>query len=128
MGNGTPIGTVRASGSAKAGAHHWLAQRFTAIGLLVLGAWLITSLLMLPNLSFYSVHDWAGHLVPASGLVLLVVCALWHARLGVAVMVEDYVHDEGSRFGVMALLNLLAFGGGAIGLIAILRIAVGGGQ
>ena len=119
---------MRASGSAKAGAHHWLAQRFTAIGLLVLGAWLITSLLMLPNLSFYSVHDWAGHLVPASGLVLLVVCALWHARLGVAVMVEDYVHDEGSRFGVMALLNLLAFGGGAIGLIAILRIAVGGGQ
>ena len=49
MGNGTSIGRVRGLGSAHSGAHHWLLQRFTAIGNLVLMAWFITSVLLLPD-------------------------------------------------------------------------------
>ena len=44
MGNGTNIGRVRALGSAHAGAHHWLLQRFTAIGNLITGLWLMFAL------------------------------------------------------------------------------------
>ena len=51
MGNGTSIGRVRGLGSAHSGSHHWLVQRFTAIGNLVLGIWFVVSLMALPNLS-----------------------------------------------------------------------------
>ena len=47
MGNGTSIGRVRGLGSAKSGTHHWLLQRWTAIGNLVLVAYLAVSLLLL---------------------------------------------------------------------------------
>ena len=46
MGNGTSIGKVRGLGSAHGGSHHWLLQRFTAVGNLLLILWLIASLLM----------------------------------------------------------------------------------
>ena len=50
MGNGTSIGRVRGLGAAHAGPHHWLLQRWTAIGNLLLIAFLAISLLLLPNL------------------------------------------------------------------------------
>lgn len=125
MGNGTPLGEVRGLGSAKAGAHHWLVQRFTAIGLLVLGVWFVTSLLMLPNLAFITLHDWASHPTETAGLSLLLICAIWHARLGVQVLIEDYVHSDANRFACLAALNLAAFGGAAFGLVCIARIAFG---
>ena len=49
MGNGTSIGKVRGLGSAHEGAHHWLLQRFTAIGNLVLMMWLVGSIVWLPD-------------------------------------------------------------------------------
>ena len=52
MGNGTSIGRVRGLGSAHEGAHHWLLQRFAAIGNLVLALFLAVSLALLPNYSF----------------------------------------------------------------------------
>ena len=66
MGNGTSIGRVRGLGSAKAGSHHWLVQRFTAIGNLVLVLWLVVSLLMLPNFDYATVREWIARPVPAS--------------------------------------------------------------
>ena len=51
MGNGTSIGRVRGLGSAHSGAHHWLLQRFTAVGNLLLSMWLVVSLILLPDLT-----------------------------------------------------------------------------
>ena len=49
MGNGTSIGRVRGLGSAHSGSHHWMIQRFTAIGNMLLGGWLMASLVTMPN-------------------------------------------------------------------------------
>ena len=70
MGNGTSIGRVRGLGSAHSGSHHWLMQRFTAIGNLVLGIWFVVSLLALPNYNFITLRDWLLHPVPAVALGL----------------------------------------------------------
>lgn len=126
MGNGTSIGKVRGLGSSHSGSHHWLLQRFTAVGNLLLVLWLIASLLMLPNLHFVTVHEWIARPLPATAMALLLVTTFWHARLGMQVMFEDYIHTSGNKFAVMALLNLAAFGGAAFGILCCIRLALGG--
>ena len=125
MGNGTSIGRVRGLGSAHSGAHHWLVQRFSAIGNLVLGLWLIISLVTLPDYDFKTVREWIAGGIPATAMALLVISAFWHARLGIQVLIEDYVHEHANKFACMALLNLSAFAGAAFGLFSIVRLALG---
>ena len=126
MGNGTSIGRVRGLGSAHHGAHHWLLQRFTAIGNLVLMAFLATSFALLPGYDFAAVSDWIARPLPATALALLIVSVFWHARLGLQVLIEDYVHTSGNKFAVLALLNLATIGGAAFGLFCIARLALAG--
>lgn len=126
MGNGTSIGRVRGLGSAHGGAHHWLIQRFTAIGNLLLMAWFIVSVLLLPDLSYATAYDWLSAPVPATAMALLAISTFWHARLGMQVMIEDYVHDPANKFAAIAALNLVAFAGGAFALFCIIRLALGG--
>ncbi len=129
MGNkakGTTIGAVRALGSAHHGTDHWLLQRFTAAGNLITVGYLVFSFLLLDNLSYETVTGWLSGLGPALALALLVVSVFWHARLGLQVMVEDYVHDRGNRFAAILLLNLAWFAGTAFGLLCIIRLAGGG--
>lgn len=125
MGNGTSIGRVRGLGSAKHGAHHWLVQRFTAVGNLFLLIWLAVSILLLSDMSYISVEAWLSKPVPAVLMALLVVSTFWHARLGVQVMMEDYVHDHGTKFGCLVALNFAAFAGAAFGVLCVLRLALG---
>lgn len=126
MGNGTNIGRVRALGSAHSGSHHWLLQRFTAIGNLGLGLFLLLSLAGLGDYTFGAVKAWAVKPIPSMALGLFVISTFWHARLGLQVLVEDYVHEPANKFAFMALLNLTAFAGGAFGLLSVIRIALGG--
>ncbi len=126
MGNGTSIGKVRGLGPAHHGAHHWLVQRFTAIGNVVLSIWLMASFILLPNLSYATVTDYLAQPVPATAMALLIVSTFWHARLGLQVLIEDYVHTPGNKFAVLALLNLATLGGAAFGIFCVIRLALGG--
>ena len=126
MGNGTSIGKVRGLGASHSGSHHWLLQRFTAVGNLLLVLWFIASLLMLPNMHYLTVREWIARPVPATAMALMIVTTFWHARLGMQVMFEDYVHTPGNKFAVMVLLNLVTFGGAAFGLFCVIRLALGG--
>ena len=125
MGNGTSIGRVRGLGSAKGGSHHWLLQRFTAIGNLLLVLWLLASILMLPNLAYVTVAEWLSAPIPATAMILLVISTFWHARMGVQVMIEDYVHEHANKFASIAALNLAAFAGAAFGVFCVVRLALG---
>ena len=125
MGNGTSLGKVRGLGSAHSGSHHWLLQRFTAMGNLILIAYLLSAIVLLPNLSFMVVRHWISQPIPATAVALLVISLFWHARLGLQVVVEDYVHDHANKFAALAALNLVAFGGTAFGVFSIIRIALG---
>ena len=125
MGEGSALGRVRGLGSAHHGSQHWLLQRFTAAGNLLTVGFLAFSFLFLPDLSYGNVRAWIGEPLPALALGLMIVSVFWHARLGLQVMLEDYVHGV-SRFAAILLLNLLAFAGAAFGLLSVLRLAVGG--
>ncbi len=124
--HGTELGRVRGLGSAHAGAHHWLLQRFTAIGNVVLMIWLMATFILLPDMSYATVSAYLAKPLPATATVLLIVSVFWHARLGTQVMVEDYVDTPGNKFAAIALLNLAAIGGAAFGIFCVLRLALGG--
>ena len=126
MGNGTSIGRVRGLGSARHGAHHWLVQRFTAIGNLILIPWLIVSLALLPGYDYLTVHNWVARPIPATLLALICINTFHHAKLGVQVFMEDYVHDEGNKFAALIALNALPLLASVFGLICVVRIALGG--
>lgn len=126
MGNGTSIGRVRGLGAAHSGSHHWLIIRYTAIGSLLLTVWFIASLLMLPSLSYEAVRQWIVQPIPATAMALFVLVNIWHARLGIQVVIEDYVHEEANKFASIVALNLAAFAGAAFGLFCVIRLALGG--
>ncbi len=127
MGNGTSIGRVRGLGAAHEGAHHWLMQRFTAVGNLVTMLFLGISLAMMDDYSYASISGWLSSPLPAFMLALLVISTFWHARLGMQVVIEDYVHEAGSKFAAILLLNIASFAGAAFGLFCIASLAFAGG-
>jgi succinate dehydrogenase / fumarate reductase membrane anchor subunit len=126
MGNGTSLGKVRGLGSAHSGSHHWLVQRFTAIGNLVLSLWLVASFALLPDFEFATVREWIARPLAASAIALLLVSVFWHARLGLQVLIEDYVHSHANKFACIAMLNLFIIAGAGFGLFSIIRLALGG--
>ena len=121
----TPLGKVRGLGSAREGGEHWLTERATSIALLLLGAWLIASLLFLPNFDRQTVIEWLRAPTGAVPMALLIVIGFRHALDGMKVVIDDYVHEEGSRFGWNTVFLFLAVGGGALALYALGEIVFG---
>ena len=121
----SPLGRVRGLGSAHHGGEHWLTERVTSIALLLLGIWLIASLLLLPALDQRTVTEWLRAPSGAVPMALLIIIGFRHALDGVKVVVDDYVQEEGSRFAWNTILLFLAVGGAALALFALARIAFG---
>ena len=121
----TPLGRVRGLGSAHHGGEHWLTERVTSIALLLLGTWLIASLLLLPRIDQRTLIEWLRAPSGAVPMALLIIIGFKHALDGVKVVVDDYVHEEGPRFAWNTILLFLAVGGGALALFALARIAFG---
>lgn len=121
------LSRVLGRGSAHEGAHHWRTQRFTALALLLLGPWLVISLLLLPGLDHATLAGWASGLVNATLLALLVISASWHSQLGVQVVLEDYVKGwlRMAAIIVSAFAHVLL---AVLGLLAVVRLALGGPQ
>jgi succinate dehydrogenase / fumarate reductase membrane anchor subunit len=122
----TPLGKVRGLGSAGEGGEHWLSERVTSISLLLLGTWLVASLVMLPGLDQHTLSEWLRAPSGAVPMILFVIIGFKHALDGMKVVVDDYVHDEGSRFACNLILLFLAIAGAALALFALATIAFGG--
>ncbi len=121
----SPLGRVRGLGSAKHGGEHWLRERLLSVALLLLGVWLIASLLLLPDLDQRTVVEWLRSPLGAVPLALFVIAAFQHSLDGLGVVIDDYVHDEGNRLIMRGLLVFVAYGAAAIALFALGRIAFG---
>ncbi len=126
MGDGTELGRVRGLGSARTGAHHWLLQRFTAIGNILGGLFLAFSLALQPEHDFAAMKDWVASPLPALVLALWIPNVFWHARHGLQILVDDYVHTAGNHLAVTIVLNILAVVGAGLGVLSIIRLALSG--
>jgi succinate dehydrogenase / fumarate reductase membrane anchor subunit len=126
MGNGTGIGRVRGLGSAKHGSKHWIDQRLTAVGNVLLTSWLVLSLILLPNFEYDSLAAWLAQPTVAVPMILLLATVFSHVRLGLQVLIEDYVHDEGNKLAALTLLNFYVIGAGAFGIFMVAKHAFAG--
>lgn len=123
----TPLRRVLGAGSAKGGVQHWWLQRLTSVALVPLTVWFVVSLLALPAFDHATISAWMGQSWTALLLILLVVVAAWHSHLGVRVIVEDYVPAPGARTVTLTLLSFLHALLAAAGVLAVLKVALGGG-
>jgi succinate dehydrogenase / fumarate reductase membrane anchor subunit len=114
---------VRGSGSAREGAEHWWHERLSSVAVLLLFVWLIVSLLRLPSLDHRGVTEWLRDPLAAVPMLLLVASTFWHLKMGLQVIIEDYVHDEGNKFLSLLLLSFASLAGAAFAIFAVLRIA-----
>lgn len=128
MKEGTPLGRVRGLGSAKSGAHHWWMERLTLLAMLPLFIWLLVSLLRMSQLDHASVSEWLSSPIVAVPMLLLIASGFWHLKLGMQVVLEDYVHEEGMKFFSITLLNFFVIGAAALAVFSVLKIAFGGGN
>ena len=121
----TPLKRAIGLGSAKDGTGHFMLQRITAIGLLLAGAWLIGLLLSLNSTDYVFVRATVADPLNATVLVAFLIAACWHAKLGLQVVIEDYVHAP-LLAGAAHLANIFVCALLAIaGVLAVLRIALG---
>ena len=122
----TPLSRARGLGSAKEGVHHFWAQRITAVALIPLVAWFAISLIMMSGADYAVVRAWIGSPAVMVLLTLTIVIGLHHAQLGMQVVIEDYVHNEGLKLASIVAIRFIAVFFGLAATVAILRIGFGG--
>ncbi len=122
----SPLARASGLGPAKNGVGHWWAQRVTAVALVPLVIWFVASIVLLSNCSYERFTAWIGSPLPAVLTILLIVATFHHAQLGLQVVIEDYVHREGTKLAGIVLVKLAAFALGIAAVFSILKIAFGG--
>ena len=118
----TPLSRAKGLGSAKDGTEHFWHQRLTALLLIPLVLWLGFSLAALP-VEHATLVAWIRQPLATILLTLLVIAAFYHAKLGLQVIIEDYVSSHGRRTFLLLLSSLVCLLAGLIGVISILKIA-----
>lgn len=125
MGVQSPIARVRGLGAAREGVGHWTRQRLTAVSNLLLVLWFVFSAMALAGADYEQVRAWLASPLSASLMILLVISIVYHARLGLQVVIEDYVHHEGARLASLAAVTLIAFALAVACIVAVLKVSIG---
>ncbi len=121
----TPLKRVRALGSAKEGADHFWTQRVTAVANLFLVLFVVWLLVSLIGADYAKVKSSLAHPVNAIGLGLLAISGAIHMRLGMQVIIEDYVHGELGKIVLLMLNTFFAILIGAACLFAVAKLSFG---
>ncbi len=117
------LGRVRGLGSAKHGVMHWWLQRVTAIAMIPLFIWFTTVVLsVLVSPDVIDVARWFSSPVNSLFMVLLTLVMFFHAKLGLQVVIEDYIHSPYSKYTLLLANIFFCFGGAAICIMSILKL------
>lgn len=122
----TPLSRVRGLGSAKSGTQHWWMQRVTAIAGLPLMAFTVGLIYSLAGADHATALARLSYPPVTIVLGITFFVLLKHMRLGMQVIIEDYVHGEPAKMVALLGNTFFTFAAGAVALYALLKIAFGG--
>jgi succinate dehydrogenase / fumarate reductase membrane anchor subunit len=122
----SPLNRARGLGSAKSGVHHFWMQRLTAVALIPLVIWFAVSLVMLSGADYGMARSWLGSPFVMVLLILTICIGLYHGQLGMQVVIEDYVHNDGVKLAMLVAVKFIAVFFGLAAIVASMRIGFGG--
>ncbi len=122
----TPLSKVRGLGSAKDGTHHWWVQRVTAVANIPLVLFMVISFVGNAGKGHADWVSWLQQPVVAVLTILFVLNVTYHMRLGLQVVIEDYVHSHGLKVVSLILITFACVLIAALSVFSVLRIAFGG--
>ena len=120
----TPLARARGLGSAKSGLHHWWHQRVSAVAMVGLVSWMVVLLFSLVEADYQTALNVLAHPVNATVVVLFVAVGLWHASLGLQVVLEDYVANEGVRLIAILAVKMAASVTAILAILSVLKVAL----
>ena len=121
----TPLGRVRGLGSAREGVAHWWAQRVTAVLLLPLSIWFLSWVLPVLGQNYSDARVFVAQPLNAFLLLTFLLALIYHALLGVQVVIEDYIHTRWLEVGLQVAIKLIAFLAALATAFALIRIVLG---
>ncbi len=121
----TPLKKARGLGSAKSGTDHFWQQRLTAAANVPLVLFLIWFVVSHLNASRADIVLAFKNPLVSVAMVLALVSITWHMRLGLQVVIEDYVHSESRKVLALTLNMFFVCALTAIGVFSILKMGFG---
>ncbi len=122
----TPLAKARGLGSAKDGTHHFWLQRLTAVALIPLTVWFALSIASLATAEQAEVLAWMKSPLSATLMLSFIMAGFWHMKLGLQVVIEDYVHTESTKITCLILNNLIAIFLALAAFLSVLKMLLGG--
>jgi succinate dehydrogenase / fumarate reductase membrane anchor subunit len=122
----TPLAKVRGLGASHSGTEHFWHQRVTAVSNLVLVIAFLAILIKVAGRDYAATIAVVSHPAVAVILILLVISASVHMRLGAMAIIEDYVHGKGVKMAAVILNTFFSIAVAATVIFAILKIALRG--
>ena len=119
------LGRARGLGSARAGSHHWRAERLTAIALVPLTVWFVIAVLGHLGADQPVIARWAGQPINAALLLALIAMTFHHLHLGLQVVYEDYIHSIPRRDAAILATKGASLLLGLMAAVAVLKLATG---
>jgi len=121
----TPLGRVRGYGSARSGTEHFIHQRLTAIANIPLTIGAVLIVISLVGHNHAAVVQILGSTLVAILMLLFIIVTFYHMKIGMQVVIEDYVHDERAKYALLILNTFFSVVVGFSSIYAILKLSFG---
>jgi succinate dehydrogenase / fumarate reductase membrane anchor subunit len=119
----TPLHKVQGLGAAHAGTGHFWHERLTSVALIPLSLWFLYVMLGLSGTNEVTALQFLSHPWNAMLMGAFVLFALWHAYLGLQMVIDDYVHTAGMKIFLMLVVRFSVLAIASTSIFAIVRIA-----
>ena len=121
----TPLARVRNLGSSHSGTRDFWRQRLTAVAMVLLIVPVIVIVLTLVGSNQAGAKQLLGYLPIAIILLLFIVASTWHMKIGMQIVIEDYVHGEKTKLALVIANNFFCIAVALASIYAIVKLSSG---